>query len=271
MTADISSDFPHLHNRKSGLNYPIECFYHFYAYKILPGYDYIVLIEPDIYTNKAISIDLSTIKYIGCPHGTARCNKYTPIMNDYTKIATQFGVGHINDLQVEGGVKIYNVKNLSTINFYEKMRYYYNTSIAINAQRNGDESLFVLFQIYNHNIISFLGEHFQYYLSNKGRDTRHSILQTVTFIHVNTSDKFWKTTSAKNRTANYVIQHMNKYITETFSTSFIKSYIPLYYFDWKYYIARYTDLQRAGINTKEKALTHWNKYGKKEGRKYHPA
>jgi len=37
-------------------------------------------------------------------------------------------------------------------------------------------------------------------------------------------------------------------------------------FDWKFYIAQYPDLQRAGINTEEKALCHWNKYGKKEKR-----
>ena len=38
-------------------------------------------------------------------------------------------------------------------------------------------------------------------------------------------------------------------------------------FKWEDYINLYKDLSNAGINTKEKALEHWNKYGKKEGRK----
>jgi hypothetical protein len=37
-------------------------------------------------------------------------------------------------------------------------------------------------------------------------------------------------------------------------------------FDWQYYINRYPDLQKAQINTYEKALKHWKTYGKKEGR-----
>ena len=38
-------------------------------------------------------------------------------------------------------------------------------------------------------------------------------------------------------------------------------------FDWKYYINNYSDLTKVGINTYHKALVHWNKYGKNEGRK----
>jgi glycosyltransferase involved in cell wall biosynthesis len=37
-------------------------------------------------------------------------------------------------------------------------------------------------------------------------------------------------------------------------------------FDWEYYIDLYPDLKAKGINNKELALKHWNKYGKKEGR-----
>jgi hypothetical protein len=37
-------------------------------------------------------------------------------------------------------------------------------------------------------------------------------------------------------------------------------------FDWQYYVNRYQDLQKAHINTYEKALKHWKTYGKKEGR-----
>jgi hypothetical protein len=34
-------------------------------------------------------------------------------------------------------------------------------------------------------------------------------------------------------------------------------------FDWEYYINLYPDLRQNGINTREKALRHWNIYGKK--------
>jgi len=37
-------------------------------------------------------------------------------------------------------------------------------------------------------------------------------------------------------------------------------------FDWEFYINKYRDLKKAGIDTEEKALEHWIKYGKKEER-----
>ncbi len=37
-------------------------------------------------------------------------------------------------------------------------------------------------------------------------------------------------------------------------------------FDWVFYVNRYKDLQKAGINTYEKALKHWTSFGKTEGR-----
>jgi len=38
--------------------------------------------------------------------------------------------------------------------------------------------------------------------------------------------------------------------------------------DWKCYINNYKDLRMANINTKEKAIKHWLRYGSKEGRNY---
>ncbi len=38
------------------------------------------------------------------------------------------------------------------------------------------------------------------------------------------------------------------------------------YFDWEFYINYYQDLKNAGINTKELALRHWQRYGEREGR-----
>ena len=37
-------------------------------------------------------------------------------------------------------------------------------------------------------------------------------------------------------------------------------------FNWEYYVARYPDLKKAGIDSKEKATHHWINYGKHENR-----
>ena len=41
-------------------------------------------------------------------------------------------------------------------------------------------------------------------------------------------------------------------------------------FDWGFYVNKYPDLRKAGINTYQKAIAHWNLYGKKEGRICNP-
>ena len=40
-------------------------------------------------------------------------------------------------------------------------------------------------------------------------------------------------------------------------------------FDWEFYVWYNKDLIESGINTKDKAILHWNKFGKKENRKYY--
>jgi len=39
-------------------------------------------------------------------------------------------------------------------------------------------------------------------------------------------------------------------------------------FDWKFYIETHKDLREAGIDTEEKAIAHWKKFGRREGRIY---
>jgi hypothetical protein len=40
-------------------------------------------------------------------------------------------------------------------------------------------------------------------------------------------------------------------------------------FDWEQYIENYEDLRKAGINTQQKALQHYNRYGKRENRTFY--
>lgn len=79
--------FDNLDNRKYGKQYPIECFYHLYAYKLLNDYDFIIQIEPDISTNKEINIDFSKIEYIGGSYNlTSKIKDFLPIMKDYERL-----------------------------------------------------------------------------------------------------------------------------------------------------------------------------------------
>ena len=147
---NLKKDFYDLHKRPYGKQYPIECFYHFYAYKVFIEYDFIIQIEPDIYTNKNISIDFNLVKFIGGSYTILNTIKnFEPIMNDYEKIKYFFGNGNINQHRICGGVKIYNIKGLQKINFYEKIVEYYQMSLRINKPRCGDDSLMVMYQLFN--------------------------------------------------------------------------------------------------------------------------
>ena len=143
LEVDLSKDFFLHANYK--LQYPQECFYHFYSYKLLDNYDYIVNIEPDIYTNKNMDSYLHHVKYIGGTKGQSII-MFNPIYKDYDKIKKVFGPGLPNKKRILGGTRVYNVKNLKTIGFYEKIVYYYKISIKNNCPRLGDDSLMTLFQ-----------------------------------------------------------------------------------------------------------------------------
>ena len=61
---NLKDDLVHLDKRPYGKQYPIECFYHFYAYKALSNYDYLVNIEADIYTNRKLDVDFSKLNCV---------------------------------------------------------------------------------------------------------------------------------------------------------------------------------------------------------------
>ena len=165
---DLSSDFINIDKRPAGHQYPIECFYHFYVYKLF-DYDYVIQIEPDIYTNKKINIDLSKIKYVGgsySPH-LFISNFYT-IMDNYDKIQKSISKrGDIHQNRIHGGVKIYNVNGLKEINFYDKIVEYYKLCWKLNCPRCGDDSLMVLYQLFHKEHITLLKPEFHLIFHNK--------------------------------------------------------------------------------------------------------
>ena len=233
LEVDLSNDFIDLNKRPYGTQYPIECFYHLYAYKLLHDYDFIIHIEADIYTNRKINIiDLEKIKYVGgsyIPNNTIKT--FTPIANDYPEIKKVYGNGNIDQLRISGGVRIYNIKGVNSINFYEKIVEYYQTSLKIKRPRCGDDSLMVMYQLLNPSHVTLLKPHFHvinYNLININFDY-------ITFFHFGgTTPKYWKikkSSELKHNMQRFFYDNMIEYIYNNYTPEFIKKYVPEIFVD----------------------------------------
>ena len=224
---DLSSDFYNLHKRPYGQQYPIECFYHLYAYKLFMDYDFIIKIESDIYTNKKIDINFNLIKYIGGSYkNDVTIKTFNPIMNDYENIKNKYGIGDINQCRMYGGVNVYNIKNLVDINFYEKILDYYQTSLKINSPRCGDDSLMVMYQLLNPSHIHLLEPQFHILCNNVMNNINYD---DITFFHfVGSSQKYWEVSNINKLTniQRFFYDNMIEYIYNNFTLEFIKKYIP---------------------------------------------
>ena len=226
---DLKEDFNDLDKRPYGEQYPIECFYHFYAYKLFPEYDYIIKIEPDIYTNKNINIDFNLIKFIG---GSSRKNttirQFKPIMKDYERIKKVFGKGNIYKPKIMGGVNVYNIKGLEKINFYEKIVKYYKTSVKIKKPRCGDDSLMVLYQLLNPSHIYLLNPLFH----TTGPAASAKLYDAISFFHFGAqTPKYWNVINSNKLTnmQRYFYDNTIEYIYNNFTIEFIKEYLPEIY------------------------------------------
>jgi pyruvyltransferase len=228
---DLSNDFIDLNKRPYGKQYPIECFYHFYAYKILDNSHYIIKIEPDIYTNKKIDIDLNSIPYIAGSYTKGNfINNFMCIMNDYNKINKIYKNLNTGQHRICGGVNIYNVKGLKSIDFYKKIVEYYNTSISINAPRCGDDSLMVMYQMINPSHIILLNPEFHVIFYEKIVKE----YQEITFFHFGgKTEKYWKINNEikLHQLIHYFYDNMIEYIYNNFTINFIKKYLPEIYID----------------------------------------
>lgn len=227
---DLREDFYDLDKRPYGRQYPIECFYHFYAYKLFTEYDFIIQIEPDIYTNKNIDIDFNLIKFIGGSYTKFNTIKtFSPLMNDYKEIKKVYGKGDINQHRICGGVKIYNIKELQKINFYEKIVEYYQTSLRIKKPRCGDDSLMVMYQLLNPSHIYLLKPEFHIIFSHGLSSTR---FHDISLFHFGgPTPKYWNVNNS-NKLSNiqrYFYDNMIEYIYNNFTIEFIKEYLPEIY------------------------------------------
>lgn len=228
---DLSNDFNDLDKRPYGRNYPLECFYHFYGYKAFSDYDFIIKIEPDIFTNNKIDIDLNDVEYIGGSYSKHDyIGNFGAIINDYNEIKKVYKNGNIKQHRIIGGVNIYNVKNLEKINFYEKIVEYYKTSIEIGKPRCGDDSLMVLYQLLNEKHIKLLKPSFHEQVQMNNYSVEN--LDKTIFLHsVCKNDKYWNINNVNrlNTKRKFIYDNMVEYIYNNFSNEFIKKYIPNIY------------------------------------------
>jgi hypothetical protein len=221
---DLSKDFK---NFDKIATYPIECMYHMYAYKLFPDYDYVISIESDIVTLKKMEINLKEVLYIG---GSIENNLIRDFIvgRDYPKYKNTFGTANLNVQRIRGGVKIYNIKNLLKINFYEKIVEYYNTSLKINAPRLGDDSLMVLYQLYHKNHFKLFDSksNFQFIVHSS---LHKKNLEQFMFIHLHR--KYWKIKDITKLSSHerYFYDNIMEFIYNNFSLSFIEKYIPEIY------------------------------------------
>jgi len=231
---NLSSDFININIRPYGLRYPIECFYHFYAYKLFENYDYIIKIEPDIYTNKKIDINFDLIKYIGGSHIKSHTiEDFSAIYKDYENIKKLYKFMNIKQYRILPGVIIYNVKGLESIKFYEKIIEYYQMSIKINCPRCGDDSLIVMYQLLNPSHIFLLKPSFHILVFEQLNNINYN---KVTFFHFGgATNKYWyiKESDKLHDIQKFFYDNFIEFVYNNFSLEFIKKYIPNIYLDIK--------------------------------------
>jgi len=202
---DLHEFFPSLEKRPYGKQYPIECFYHLYAYKMLPEYDYIVTIEPDVIAQ--LPFVFAPFPYIAGIIDGNRINDFFPIMTDLSRIRTVYPTVSTEGDRIRGGVHIYNVRGCESIQFFECITSIYKKSLEINAQRCGDDSLFVLYQMIYPEIITKL-------------DRRYMVIgeaEPVTDIicfHDVSSSKWWNEQPSPTPTAHFFKEQMKAFVAQ---------------------------------------------------------
>jgi len=224
---DLRSSFNNLEGRPYGKQYPIECFYHFYVYKILNDYDYIVKIEPDIYTNKTLDIDLTQVEYIGGSYcENFMIDNFPPIKNDLVKIEKVYENLNLNQNRILGGVVVYNVNGINKINFYEKIVEYYQKSHQIGAPRCGDDSLMGMYQMLNKEHVKLLDPYFNVIMHKISLDDVNDVYH---FHFGGTNPKYWEISKNMSKTAAYFRDKFISYIYDNFDPYFIKTNLPSIY------------------------------------------
>ncbi len=205
---DLREDFPNLDLRPYGRNYPIECFYHFAAYKYLGDFEHLVTIECDVFANKALDVDFGTIDYIAAAVDDERIRDFTPVMSDIVRLRAEFPTISTDGFRCRSGVRIYNVSGLNYIRFYEAIVKLYKSSWDIGAPRCGDDSLFVLYQMLNGQFIKLLHRSYNY-IGGECEDP-----DTIHLYHESTAVKWWMGTKCKSALGLHFQRAFRSYIRD---------------------------------------------------------
>ena len=224
LEVDLKDDFINIDKRPSGQQYPIECFYHFYAYKMLKEYDYVISIEADVYANKKLDLDLSSVKYIAGSFGHRKASVF--LGRHLSKIREFAPRLFPEQDSISPGFKIYNIKGLEEIGFYEKVIQYYVESWKVGAPRCGDDSLTVLYQMIHPEHIELLEPSYNYI------STSVHIDDYTELVNVHCIDAKWWTGQASQITiTRYFNEKFVEFAYNNFPLEFIRTYLPDIYQD----------------------------------------
>jgi len=229
LRCNLSKDFDNLHKRPYGKEYPIECFYHFYAYKLLRQFDVLVNIEADMYTCAPLQFDVSKVRYVGGAHqlgftigsfGQLLFNRLRPI---HPKARVP-----LSNPRIMGGFRVYNTRNLTKIGFYETIVKYYKLARKYKNPRCGDDTLTVMYQ-------GFHPKHFQLFSPwhNVVTDRPVVAIHNVVIIHFTGSDKPWNPTPAAKASPfrRHFLAMWKRFLYNHFPLGFIASHFPKLYVD----------------------------------------
>lgn len=226
LEVDLSQDFINLDKRPYGLQYPIECFYHFFAYKLLPKHKFIVQIEPDVYTNKALDFDLNIVKYIAGSHGVRVIAN--SLKKDREKITQLNPKANFDQKAKRSGFTIYNAEGLRKIQFYEKIVEYYKKSWEIGAPRCGDDTLMMLYQCFHKDHVMLLEPPYHFLSNNPYHDDNYT---NYYHCHCTSSTKWWTGKVHTNVVERYYNDKFIEYLYNNFKLIFIKRYFKQLYVD----------------------------------------
>jgi hypothetical protein len=127
-----------------------------------------------------------------------------------------------------GGTRIYNVKGLNEIYFYEKIVEYYQKSIQIHAPRCGDDSLVVLYQMLNKEHVALLDPKFHVVLHNGSLEDVNDIYH---FHFTGPNKKYWDICENVTDLEKFFQNKFISYIYDNFDSKFINNYLPSVYLD----------------------------------------
>ena len=239
--ADLSGDFVDLDRRhREHKKYPIECFHHIYSpVEFGAEFDFVVALEPDICTNRPLDIDWESVRYIaGSAHRSPNrlIKGYTPLLEHWKKIKTRWPQARLSHhTRHAGGVRVYNVAGLNSVNFYRTIVSYYQDSLKIGARRNGDDSLMVMYQMMHPDQVLVLPTAFNLISDATAPPLSLGSRRDIQFYHLGGDHKYWNRSSNLVSTPSpevrYFKDKMVRFLYNRFPLRFVRDHFPTLYCD----------------------------------------